>query len=224
MGKHGVCPWWIGYLLASSIRNLWQDLAGILVPHVRAGMTMLVSGPGMGFFRLEMARLVGPSGRFVAVDVQPRMIEGLKRRARKAGLLGRIDVRWRSPLQWPSTGSMRRSTSCSRLPSCMSYPRPRIFLSEVARAVKAGARLLLAAEERFPKSVHLASRVPGAALTGRRMGSFLPRQNRWRPVKGALRDVSAMRGLPCLPTIRDGSRRQGRRAPALRLQVAFCEP
>jgi SAM-dependent methyltransferase len=47
----------------------------------------------MGFFTLDMARLVGPSGRVVAVDIQPRMLDVLRRRARKAALLDRIDVR-----------------------------------------------------------------------------------------------------------------------------------
>jgi SAM-dependent methyltransferase len=33
---------------------------------------------------------VGPAGRVVCVDLQPRMIDGLRRRARRAGLLDRI--------------------------------------------------------------------------------------------------------------------------------------
>jgi hypothetical protein len=49
-------------------------------------------------------------------------------------------------------------------------------------------------------------------------------RNRWRPVEGALRDRGAMLDLPVLPTIRDSSRRQGRRAAAPRLQVACGEP
>ncbi len=47
----------------------------------------------MGFFTLELARRVGPKGRVVAVDVQPRMIAGLKRRLAQAGLLERVDAR-----------------------------------------------------------------------------------------------------------------------------------
>jgi hypothetical protein len=38
------------------------------------------------------------------------------------------------------------------------------------------------------------------------------------------RACSAMLGLPCLPSVRDDSRRQGRRAAAPRLQVACGEP
>ncbi len=61
-----VCPWWLGYFLASPIRRLWQNPAQILRPYVREGMTVLEPGPGMVFFTLELARLVGPfrqSGR-----------------------------------------------------------------------------------------------------------------------------------------------------------------
>ena len=88
-----VCPWWIGYLLASPIRKLVQDPAAILAPFVREGMTVLEPGPGMGFFTLEAARLVGPRGRVVAVDLQPRMLAALGRRAARAGLAQRIETR-----------------------------------------------------------------------------------------------------------------------------------
>ena len=71
---HRVCPWWLGYLLASPLRRLMQDPVKVVAPYVREGMTVLEPGPGMGFFTLELARLVGPSGRVVAVDIQPRML------------------------------------------------------------------------------------------------------------------------------------------------------
>jgi hypothetical protein len=69
MAEHSVCPWWVGYLLASPLRKLWQEPARILTPFVRPGMTALGPGPGMGFFTLELARLAGPAGRVVAIDV-----------------------------------------------------------------------------------------------------------------------------------------------------------
>ena len=61
-----VCPWWLGYLLASPLRRLMQDPVKVLAPYVREGMIVLEPGPGMGFFTLELARLVGPSGRIVS--------------------------------------------------------------------------------------------------------------------------------------------------------------
>lgn len=90
--KH-VCPWWVGYLLASPLRRLRQDPHRILSQHVRAGMTVLEPGPGMGFFTLELARLVGAAGRVIAIDVQPKMLKVLAKRARKAGLQDRIVLR-----------------------------------------------------------------------------------------------------------------------------------
>src|SRR5260370_24763230 len=93
MAEPHVCPWWIGYFLVSAVRRLLAAAARMLALYVRDGMTVLEPGPGMGFFTLELARRVGRSGRVVAVDIQPRMIAGLKRRAGRAGLLDRIEAR-----------------------------------------------------------------------------------------------------------------------------------
>src|SRR5262249_7686977 len=65
----------------------------IVGPFVSEGMIVLEPGPGMGFFTLELARRVGPGGRVLAIDVQPKMIEGLAKRAAKAGLTERVDAR-----------------------------------------------------------------------------------------------------------------------------------
>src|SRR5436190_6581458 len=89
-----ICPWWLGYVLASPIRRWFDcDPSTLLAPYIREGMTVFEPGPGMGYFTLELARRVGSTGRVIAVDVQPRMIAGLKRRAAKAGVLDRIDAR-----------------------------------------------------------------------------------------------------------------------------------
>lgn len=143
MGKR-VCPWWLGYLLACRLLRFGQDPAKLLAPHVLEGMTVLEPGPGMGFFTLELARRVGPSGRVIAVDVQPRMIEGLKRRARKAGLLDRIDARLCSP------DSLRLGDLAGKVDFTVAFavvhelPAASSFFAEVAEASKPGARLLFA--------------------------------------------------------------------------------
>jgi len=92
MAQH-VCPWWIGYLLISPLRRLVQNPRQILAPYVTPGMIALDAGCGMGFFSLDMAGMAGPEGRVVCVDLQPRMIKTLVRRASKAGLLDRIECR-----------------------------------------------------------------------------------------------------------------------------------
>lgn len=92
-----VCPWWIGYLMASPLRRLVVDPEKVLAPYVAEGMTVLEPGPGMGFFSIPVATMVGADGRIVAVDVQRKMLDGLRRRAAKAGLLPRIEMRLAEP-------------------------------------------------------------------------------------------------------------------------------
>jgi ubiquinone/menaquinone biosynthesis C-methylase UbiE len=92
-----VCPWWLGPLLASPIRRLIESPERLLRPFVQPGMTVVEPGCGMGFFSLPLARLVGPTGRVICVDLQLRMIEGLRRRARRAGLDDRIQASVCSP-------------------------------------------------------------------------------------------------------------------------------
>jgi len=91
--SHRVCPWWLGYLLASPLRRLLQDPEAIMRPYVREGMSVLDVGCGMGFFSLPLAKLVGATGKVVCVDLQEKMIKGLVKRAEKAGLSKRIDAR-----------------------------------------------------------------------------------------------------------------------------------
>jgi 2-polyprenyl-3-methyl-5-hydroxy-6-metoxy-1,4-benzoquinol methylase len=88
-----VCPWWIGYVLASPLRRLIHDPVRILGDYVKPGMKVLDVGCAMGFFSLAMAKMVGSNGRVVCVDLQARMIKSLERRAARDGLLERIDPR-----------------------------------------------------------------------------------------------------------------------------------
>jgi ubiquinone/menaquinone biosynthesis C-methylase UbiE len=91
------CPWWFGYFLVSPLRRLAQRPGRVLRPFVRPGMVVVEPGCGMGFFTLDIVRLVGPDGRVIAIDLQDRMLEGLRRRARSAGLEERIDIRLARP-------------------------------------------------------------------------------------------------------------------------------
>jgi SAM-dependent methyltransferase len=139
-----VCPWWLGYLLACPLRRWLEDPREILRPYVREGMIVLEPGPGMGFFTLELTRLAGNSGRVFAVDVQPRMIAGLKRRAAKAGLQDRIDARV------AAADSMGVSDLAGKVDFTLAFamvhelPSASRFFSEAAEVSKPGATLLLA--------------------------------------------------------------------------------
>ena len=142
MADH-VCPWWMGYLLASPVRRWMQNPEDMVGPHIEAGMTVLEPGPGMGFFTLPMAEMVGSSGRVVAVDIQPRMLERLRRRAAKAGLTPRLDARLALP---GSLGVSDLSGTVDFVLACAvvhEMPSSEVFFREAAAALKPGGTLLL---------------------------------------------------------------------------------
>jgi ubiquinone/menaquinone biosynthesis C-methylase UbiE len=56
-------------------------------------MKVLDIGCAMGFFSLPLAQMVGSNGKVVCVDVQPKMIAALEKRAKKAGLSNKIETR-----------------------------------------------------------------------------------------------------------------------------------
>jgi ubiquinone/menaquinone biosynthesis C-methylase UbiE len=138
-----VCPWWLGYFLVSPIRRWMTDPRALVAPYVRDGMKVLEPGPGMGFFTLELAKLVGPKGRVVAVDVQEKMLSTLQKKARKAGLLDRIDARV------VPADTMRLDDLAGSVDFTLAYavvhemPSSERFFREAASASRAGAQLLL---------------------------------------------------------------------------------
>jgi SAM-dependent methyltransferase len=144
MSEH-VCPWWIGYLLASPLRKwMGQDPIEILRPYVREGMTVLEPGPGMGFFTLPLAKLVGPSGRVIAVDLQPKMIANLKRRAAKAGLLDRIEARLSAADTLAIADLADKVDFTLAFAMVHELPDPHRFFREIEAASRAGAQVLFA--------------------------------------------------------------------------------
>jgi SAM-dependent methyltransferase len=97
----------------------------------------------MGFFTLEMARLVGPKGRVVAVDIQPRMLEALRRRAGKAALLERIEARLVRGDGMGIDDLEGRVDFVLAFAVVHELPSAGRFFAEARRALTAGGRLLL---------------------------------------------------------------------------------
>lgn len=62
-------------VLDNWFRRLFQNPKRILAPLVRPGMTVLDYGCGPGYFTLEAANGVGPTGKVIAVDLQQGMLD-----------------------------------------------------------------------------------------------------------------------------------------------------
>jgi SAM-dependent methyltransferase len=157
-----VCPWWLGYALVSPLRRLWQPPETILAPYVREGMLVLEPGCGMGFFTLDLARLVGPTGRVVAVDLQERMLAGLRRRARRAGLADRIEARLARPDRLGISDLAGRVDVAFALHVVHEVPDAASFFREIAAALKPDGGVVFVeprghvSEEAFAESLAVA--------------------------------------------------------------------
>jgi len=88
-GNH-VCPHRFAFMLDNRIRRWIQNPARILESYIQPGDTVIDLGCGPGFLTMDMARLVGPEGRVIAVDLQPQMLARVRRKAEKLGLSDRI--------------------------------------------------------------------------------------------------------------------------------------
>lgn len=84
------CPPWFCFTFDNRFRRPIHDAARLFAPFVREGSTALDLGAGKGFFTIPLARLVGETGRVVAADVEPKMLQAIEKRAGKAGVGGRV--------------------------------------------------------------------------------------------------------------------------------------
>ncbi len=142
MGPH-VCPWWLGYFLLVPLRRLREHPQRQLGTWVREGMTVLEPGCGMGFFTLDLARMVGAGGRVIAVDLQDRMLSALRRRAAKRGLAERIDTRLAGGQGLGIADLAGRVDVCVAVHVVHEVPDQARFFGEVHAALAPGAPLVL---------------------------------------------------------------------------------
>jgi ubiquinone/menaquinone biosynthesis C-methylase UbiE len=137
-----VCPWWLGYLLLNPLRKLLYKPENVLKPYIHEGMTVLEVGSGMGFFTLPMARLVGESGRVVCVDLQEKMIRAVKRRAVRAGLIDRIELRVCTPTSLGIDDLAQKIDFALVFAVVHEVPDAKRFLSEILGSLRKGGLLL----------------------------------------------------------------------------------
>ena len=166
MTEHRVCPWWLGFCLTCPLFRLGQNPHKILAPYVREGWTVLEPGPGMGFFTLELARLVGPSGRVVAVDIQPKMLDRLKRRASRAGVAERVEARLGSAETMAIANLREKIDFTLAFAVVHEIPDKGGFFSEVSGASKPGALLLVAEPKGHVKDTNFDSELQAASDAG----------------------------------------------------------
>ena len=81
------CPAWLAWGLENPLM-VWLLRTRVTLERIglRVGQRIIEIGPGPGRLLLPAARVVGPTGEALGVDLQPRMIEVLEANAERAGL------------------------------------------------------------------------------------------------------------------------------------------
>ena len=95
--KHHVCVWWMAYFFDNPLRRFWHKPEIMFKDYINEGDTVLDTGCGMGYFSIGMAKMVGDTGKIISVDIQDKMLNVLKKRAKKKGLAGRIILHKSNP-------------------------------------------------------------------------------------------------------------------------------
>jgi len=137
------CPVWIGHLLASSLRRVFENPATMVLPLLKPKDRVLELGPALGFFTLPVAEALGPDGRLVCVDVQEGMLRRLHRRLEKRGLTGRTELR---QCTHEDLGLADLEGTCDlvlALHVIHETVSPAETIKALARCLKPGGRLLL---------------------------------------------------------------------------------
>ncbi len=139
---HDICPVWLASVLGSPLRRLLHKPEVMLAGLLKAGQTALDLGCGPGYFTLGMARLVGESGKVIAVDLQPEMLARVRASAIRAGLLGRIELHQSSydSIGLPETGKIDFAMSFWMVHEVGDQMA---FLKQVADLLHPGGQFLL---------------------------------------------------------------------------------
>jgi ubiquinone/menaquinone biosynthesis C-methylase UbiE len=159
MADEHICPYWMGYLLASPIRKLAQNPYKFISPYVKPGMTLIDAGCAFGFLSFPMAKISGDSGKVICIDVQQKMLDKLMKRAKRKKIEQRIIP------HLSSRNSLRIEAYENKVDFALAFAVvhetsfPVKFIEELAITLKPGGKLLIAepsghvSEELFQESL-----------------------------------------------------------------------
>ena len=135
-----VCPVALAAGLDNKLRRWLQNPRRILEPYVQEGMTALDFGCGPGFFTLELARLVGPTGRVIAADLQEGMLERVRTKIQGTSLEARIVLHQCGPKAIGPCPSVDFALAFYMLPE---LPDPGAFFAEIRQLLSVQGSLFI---------------------------------------------------------------------------------
>ena len=168
-------PEFLAGLIDNPLRRRIQPPEEMPLRHgVEPGMRVLDVGPGNGRYTLATARYVGAGGRVVAVDIEPRMVERVRARARAEGV-DNVEARVADVYDLPfDEGTFDAAYLIAVIGE---IPEPERALAEFHRVLRPGGRLAFSEvllDPDYPLASTLVRRAAAAGfrLRERRGGFF----------------------------------------------------
>ncbi len=122
------------------------------------GERVLDVGSGLGQLSREIARAVGPAGRVVGVERDPRQLAEAERVAAAAGEDGRVEFRRGDAVQLPLTESEWGAFDLAHCRFLLEHvPDPAAVVAAMVRAVRPGGRVVLEDDDHEVLRLHPAA-------------------------------------------------------------------
>ncbi|MBI4022530.1 MAG: class I SAM-dependent methyltransferase [Candidatus Andersenbacteria bacterium] len=136
--------------------SLWQELG------LRANQTVVHLGCGAGYYLPPAARLVGPRGQVIGIDIREEMVSEAASRARRAGVGNGVRV-IRANLENSRGSTLADGIADFTLVANILYQAaPAKIMAEAARVTKPGGTIVVIEWDTAasPLGPPLASRIP----------------------------------------------------------------
>jgi ubiquinone/menaquinone biosynthesis C-methylase UbiE len=105
---------------------------------IQPGMTVLEVGPGSGTYTVAAARRIGPEGKLVTIDIEPRMIERVQIKSENAGINNiQAEVGDVYQLEYPDN----HFDLCFLITVISEIPEPIRAMQEIKRVLKPGGTI-----------------------------------------------------------------------------------
>jgi ubiquinone/menaquinone biosynthesis C-methylase UbiE len=138
--KNRVCPVGISGTLDNRFRRWLQNPRKILSPYIEEGMTVLDFGCGPGFFSIDLAQMVGKTGRVIACDLQEGMLLKLGKKVSGTELERRITLH---KCQSLSIGVSEQIDFVLAFYMVHEIPNPEEIFREIAAMLKPDGQVLV---------------------------------------------------------------------------------
>ncbi|OQX26879.1 MAG: SAM-dependent methyltransferase [Desulfobacteraceae bacterium IS3] len=140
-GKNRICPVKRAGSLDNRLRRWIHDPRKILGPYIKEGMTVMDLGCGPGFFSIDIAQMVGKSGRVIASDLQEGMLRKIRDKIHGTEIEERITLH---QCQENSIGVSEKVDFVLAFYMVHEVPDQRKFFDEIVSVLKPKGKILIA--------------------------------------------------------------------------------